>query len=63
MDLLKKIEKLGECRESDLLRDLSMAELEKLGQRSPLDGAKVMEFGLQSDVSACHFLSQARIFF
>ena len=62
MDLLKKIEKLVECRESDILRDLSTAELEKLGQLSPLDGAKVMEFGLQNDSFACHFLSKARTF-
>ena len=62
MDLLKKIEKLVECRESDLLRDLSTAELEKLDQLSPFDGAKVMVFGLQIDGSACHLLPKARAF-
>ena len=62
MDLLRKIEKLVECRESDQLRELPMVELERLGQLFPLDGAKVMKFGLQHDNSARHVLSKASAF-
>ena len=39
-----------------------MVELERLGQLSPFDGAKVMMFGLQNDSSAQHALSKASAF-
>ena len=35
MDLLRKIGKLADFKESDLLRELSMGELEKLDQTAP----------------------------
>ena len=62
LDLLRKIEKLVECRESGQPRELSMVEVERLGQLFPLDGAKVMKFGLQNDSSARHVLSKASAF-
>ena len=42
MDLLSKIDKFVDLRKSDLLRELSTAELKKLGRTAPCPGWHIL---------------------
>ena len=55
MDILRKVETLIRSEELEKLRDLSSAEIVRLGRLASLTEERVKKLGLKSDSSACSF--------
>ena len=60
MDTLRKVETLIRSEELEELKDLSSAEIVRLGRLAPLTEERVKKLGLKSDSSACSFYPQEK---